>query len=395
MKHQLDLNLRRITCLTVMLLAVLLCTVVAATDPPASREDAKAQTEEPKVAYMEEIWKPLGPDHNILLKDRTWKVLDNAGKVVFTKPTRMLDDYPLDQIGYAGDSLYVRSLYHEPTKLEVAILNADGSEAHRLETQPLMHTHIVRSLGLVFAHGSDVFAEGRQVQANSIVAYVAGTGQPAGGELPSYQSAIIRILSQPQWNSLFLVTAGDLRSPDAVPTLLQFDKTLKNVFSAPIAVKGQRLEFACTAKDAIHAVVTTPDHKWTFVHFDVKAGKLSFPAFDVPKSFWLRGLVSGDNVVVWGGRGRPPRCSRGRRTRDTASSTPRASVPRPPSPARAGTRPGAPARNRPPRRRNQTRSRRARSSPWAKRSLPAGRTRGKPPAVAFTTGARRTQRNAH
>ncbi len=298
-------GLRRETaCWAARVGVLLLCCGAGAAEPSNDGPKEKAKTDDQKVVYLKDVWKPLGPDHNIVLKDKTWNVFNNAGRVVFTRSTRLNRDDPLDTLGYSGGSLYMRSLYHKPTKLKVTVLNADGSAARVLETQPLMRTYISRKQNLVFACGGHVFAEGRSCQMEQVTAYRASTGKQMIGQLPSYQSLTQMILSRPEWKTVYLISGGDYWKSDNPKTLMEFDKDLKKTSSHVISRKGARLAFACTDKDTIY-VATTARGGWDFAYYDVKTRKPSDAPFRTPKgSISLNALACGDGkLIVWSNRG--------------------------------------------------------------------------------------------
>lgn len=247
---------------------------------------------------------PLGSEYNTVLVDKTWRILDNSGELVFSRSTRLRGDYPLDQIRCENDGLYVWSLNHQPTTVTVTELGASGKDAHAITVEPLMYAWVATSKDTAIVYGSNVFAEGKASLLSRIVAYSIVAGKQKMGQLPTYTSSMMRPLSRPQWRTLYLITNGDFREKDNPLTLIEYDKDLKETFARAISRKSQRLEFVCTDKDTIYLATTTPQGLWDFMYYEVKGRKLSDAPFLTPQSTWLNGLPFGDGkLVVWGEQG--------------------------------------------------------------------------------------------
>ncbi|MCE9553254.1 MAG: hypothetical protein K8T91_07740 [Planctomycetes bacterium] len=257
------------------------------------------------MTYLKETWSPLGPKYNTVLTDKTWQILDDTGNVIFRRAARVRDDgYIFDQLRCDGDGLYLWSFTEQPLAVTITALDDLGRDVRAISVEPLMHTFAARSKGTLLVYGNHVLAEGKNSLLNQVLAYSFSTGKRSVGQLPSDTSLVLRPMSRPEWQQIYLISSGDYREKDNPLTLIEYDKDLKQTFSHAVSRKNQRLEFICTDKDTIYMATTTPEGLWDFTYFEVKGQKLSDAPFPTPKGTWLNALPFGDGkLVIWGEEG--------------------------------------------------------------------------------------------
>ncbi len=63
-----------------------------AIEPSSDGPKEKAKPDDQKVVYLKDVWKPLGPKYNTVLAGRTWRIMDNRGKVILSRIVQTRDD---------------------------------------------------------------------------------------------------------------------------------------------------------------------------------------------------------------------------------------------------------------------------------------------------------------
>ncbi|MCP4375048.1 MAG: hypothetical protein GY794_02535 [bacterium] len=298
-------NLRRgLACWAVSVGVLLLCCVAGAAEPSSDGPKEKAKPDDQKIVYLKEVWKPLGPNHNIVLKDKTWHILDNSGKRLLAVPSRERDGYRYTRIGSSGGRIYFRGLNPDikKRKQDLVLPIMDARSEDRFIIPAYNKIVIQETMGLAIAYGKDVYDLEPWFYVEAPVATSLKTKKRIQGELPLSRAASMEIVSCPDWKTFYLISGGDYRKKDNPLMLLEFDKNLKQTFSHVVSRRGQRLQFVCTDKDTIYIATTTPQLTWDFMYYDVKTRKLSDVPFRTPKGMrHPNALALGDGkLVVWG-----------------------------------------------------------------------------------------------
>jgi len=263
------------------------------------------------VVYFGEKWIPCGPEYNIVKADegRTWRVLDNQGKLLFAKSFTD-EDVRLSRkrIEYSDGAMYMRRIGEDWRTETISRLEADGTELPGIEVERLTRFLVSEEMGVLLTYGPTPGADGKSTGCYYFKAYSLETGAPIEGDLPTTWIWQPLVLAGSGSSRLWLVWRMGKGDEEKGIFLVGYDKQLKEVTRKKLSdleyvttIAPPRVDFASLNDGLVWGVITSPGKAKTLFVYDEATGELKKAPLDLEESTPLRGAMLSDTLVMWGG----------------------------------------------------------------------------------------------